>query len=138
MQSGAEPPSRRRYYTAVQNTNPRFSFTVTLGALLLVEGIWGLFNPMVFGVLSTNLLHAIIHVALGIAGIWCGRAGRVRGYLLFVGGLLLAVGLLWFVPSVQDIIVRLLNVNRAVAGVNIAVGIVALAMARPARPAARR
>ncbi len=118
--------------------NPRSSFTLTLGVLLLIEGVWGLFSPVVFGVLSTNLLHSLIHLALGIAGIWCGRAGRVRGYLLFVGGLLLAVGLLWFVPGVQGIIVRLLNANRPVACVNIGVGIVALVMARPARAATRR
>lgn len=121
----------------MQTLNPRFSFTITLGVLLLIEGTWGLFSPVVFGVLSTNLFHALIHIALGIAGIWCGRAGRVRGYLLFVGGLLLAVGLLWFVPGVQDIIVRLLNANRAVACVNIVVGIVALAMARPAAALAK-
>ena len=115
----------------MQTVNPRISFTIALGVLLLIEGLWGLFSPMVFGVLSTNTFHALIHLALGIAGIWCGRAARVRGYLLFVGGLLFAVGLLWFVPGVQEIIVRLLNVNRAVACVNVAAGIVALAVAAP-------
>lgn len=124
----------------ISGMNPRHPFTIALGLLLLVEGIWGLFNPLVFGVLATNTLHAIIHVALGIAGLWAGWAGRSRGYLLFVGILLLAVGLLWFVPGPKDLIVRMLNVNQAVAWVNIAVGIVSLLLARrssPVRPATR-
>lgn len=111
------------------------AYATTLGLLLLVEGIWGLFSPVVFGVLSTNLMHAVIHLGLGCWGIWAARAGRTRGYLLFVGGLLLAVGLLWFVPSVGEIIVRLLNVNRPVACVNVVVGIVSLLMANGARSA---
>ncbi len=109
------------------------AYTITLGALLLIEGGWGLFNPLVFGVLSTNSLHAVIHLALGVAGIAAARAGHARSYLLLVGILLLAVGLLWFVPGVGDLIVRLLNVNQPVACVNVVVGIASLFMANSAR-----
>lgn len=104
-----------------------------LGAFLLVEGIWGLFSPVVFGVLTTNLLHAVIHITLGIAGIWTGLKGGSRGYCMFVGALLLAVGILRFVPGVNDLIVAILNVNPAVAYVNIVVGIVTLLVALAGR-----
>lgn len=102
-------------------------FAIPIGVFLLVEGIWGLTSPpMVFGVLTTNTTHAIIHVLLGLIGIATGWAGRARGFCIFLGILLLAVGVLWFVPGANELVVRLFNVNRAVAWLNIVVGILAL------------
>ncbi len=101
-------------------------FAIVIGTFLLVEGIWGLTSPIVFGVLTTNLTHAIIHIVLGLIGIVTGWRGRARGFCIFLGILLLAVGLLRFVPGVRDIIISLLNVNIAVAWLNIIVGAVAL------------
>ena len=100
-----------------------------LGAFLIIEGIWGLFSPVVFGVLSTNTLHAVIHIVLGVAGILAGRSDAARGYLLGVGGLLVVVGILRFVPGASDLVVSLLNVNMAVAYFNIAVGLLSLLIA---------
>jgi len=99
-------------------------FAMLLGAFLIIEGIWGLFSPVVFGVLSTNTLHAVIHIVLGIAGVLAGRGGFVRNYLLGVGGLLVVVGILRFIPGASDLVVSLLNVNVAVAYFNIAVGVI--------------
>lgn len=104
-------------------------FATLLGFFLIIEGIWGLFSPVVFGVLSTNTLHAVIHIALGVAGILAGRRGFARVYLQGVGGLLLLVGILRFVPGVSDLIVALLNVNFPVAYFNIAVGVISLLIA---------
>ena len=104
-------------------------FSLAVGSFLLIEGIWGLFSPVVFGVLTTNMLHAVIHIVLGMVGIWTGLKGGSRKFCLFLGGLLLAVGVLRFVPVVGDLLVTILNVNHAVAYVNIVVGIVALIVA---------
>lgn len=104
-------------------------FATLLGVFLLIEGIWGLFSPVVFGVLTTNTLHAVIHIALGIVGILAARGGNARPYLIGVGGLLLLVGVLRFVPGASDLVVSLLNVNVAVAYLNIAVGVVSLLIA---------
>jgi len=97
-----------------------------LGVFLLIEGCWGLFSPVVFGVLSTNRLHAVIHIVLGIVGILAGRSGAARNYVLGVGALLAVVGILRFVPGASDLVVSLLNVNFAVAYFNIAVGLISL------------
>ncbi|MEO5903736.1 MAG: hypothetical protein ABIQ55_06990, partial [Gemmatimonadaceae bacterium] len=70
------------------------TFAMVIGAFLLVEGIWGMFSPVVFGVLSTNWLHAGIHIVLGLVGIWTGMKGGSRGFLTFLGVLLVAVGVL--------------------------------------------
>ncbi len=112
-------------------------FSLLVGAFLLVEGIWGLSSPVVFGVLTTNLLHAVIHIVLGLIGIWVGLRTGARKFCLFLGILLVAVGALWFVPGIGSIITSLLNVNAAVAYLNLAVGAVALVLALvPRQPAA--
>ena len=97
-----------------------------IGAFLIIEGVWGLFSEVVFGVLTTNFTHAIIHILLGITGLWLGYKNNARTYCVLLGILLLVVGILRFVPGASDLIVKLLNVNAAVAYVNIAIGAIAL------------
>jgi len=101
-------------------------FAILIGAFLLIEGILGLTSDVVFGVLTTNRTHAIIHIVLGLVGLLAGWKRSSRGFCIFLGILLLAVGVLRFVPGVGEIIVAILNVNIAVAWVNIAIGAVAL------------
>jgi len=109
-------------------------FAILVGAFLLIEGVWGLSSPVVFGVLTTNTLHAVIHVTLGVIGIWVGIKGGARKYCLFLGVLLLAVGVMWFIPVARSMITSLLNVNAAVTYLNLVVGAVALVLAFTARP----
>jgi len=111
-------------------------FAILVGAFLLIEGIWGLTSEVVFGVLTTNVTHAIIHIVLGIIGIVLGWKRNARGFCIFLGALLLAVGVLRFVPGAGELIVQILNVNTAVAWLNIVVGAVALliAFAAPKAP----
>jgi hypothetical protein len=45
--------------------------------------------------------------------------------LLFII-LLIAVGVLWFIPAGNELVVRLLNLNQAVACVNLVVGAISL------------
>lgn len=104
-------------------------FAPVLGAFLLIEGIWGLSSPVVFGVLTTNIVHAIIHIFLGVTGLFAAPMRFSRGYLFGVGALLLAVGILRFVPGASDLVVGLLNVNIPVAYFNIIVGLASLFIA---------
>ncbi len=101
-------------------------FAILIGAFLLIEGIWGLTSDVVFSILTTNRTHAIIHIVLGLIGIATGVRRQARGFCIFLGILLLAVGVLRFVPGVGEIIVSVLNVNIPVAWLNIVVGAVAL------------
>lgn len=108
-------------------------FAIVVGAFLLVEGLWGFFSPVVFGVLTTNTLHAVIHVTLGVIGLWVGMRSGARTYCLWLGVLLFAVGVLWFVPVIGSFLTSLLNINAAVTYLNLAVGAAALALAFTAR-----
>mgnify|MGYP001796752148 CR=1 FL=1 len=111
-------------------------FAIVLGIFLTIEGALGLFNPMLFGLFSTNPLHAVIHLMLGVSGIYAGLRNHARNFSYFTGFLLLVVGLLFFVPAIEPLQVKLFNLNRPVAVFNIIVGIVVLlfAMLTPKRP----
>ena len=104
-------------------------FAVILGLFLVIEGFWGMFSPVVFGIFTTNLLHATIHLLLGVTGIYLGTRNKARNFSLYVGLLLLVVGILHLVPVVDKLIIQLLNVNNAVAFLNIIVGIIAILLA---------
>ena len=117
-----------------QNEGSSSRFALVIGAFLLVEGIWGLFSPVVFGVLTTNTLHACIHIVLGILGFYTGMKGGARTYSLCLGVLLIAVGIMRFLPVLGDITVSLLNVNQAVAIFNIVVGVIAVMVSRMGAP----
>ncbi|HUR56109.1 MAG TPA: DUF4383 domain-containing protein [Opitutaceae bacterium] len=112
-------------------------FALIVSAFLLVEGIWELFSPVVFGAFSSNQVHGVIHIVLGIGGLVAAARGAARGFLTFLGVVLLAVGILWFVPATRHIPEDVINVNRAVAIFNVILGAVSLFMARDARRHAR-
>lgn len=96
-------------------------FSVAIGTWLLVQGVWGFFSPTVFGFLTTNHLHAAIHLVLGLTGLWTAFNDRAGSYLWCLGPLLLAVGLAYFLP-VGDRVSDVLNMNTAVAIFNLVVG----------------
>ena len=104
-------------------------FAIILGIFLIAEGMWGLFSPVVFGVLTTNLLHACIHLVLGANAIYWGTRNRARKFIMFVGVLVLVVGIAYFIPGASELVVKLFNVNNAVAYLNIIVGIIAILLA---------
>ena len=101
-------------------------FAIIVGIFLLIEGVWGEFSDIVFGALATNRIHATIHILLGIVGIYTGLKGGSKAFCIFLGILLVVVGILRFVPGIGDLIVSILNVNPATAYFNIVVGIVSL------------
>jgi uncharacterized membrane protein len=126
----------RTYDAAISEGRlPSSPFAALLGIFFLIEGVWGFFSPVVFGILSTNMLHATIHVLLGVVGLWVARNGRSHGYAIGVGLLLLVVGILWFVPGANELVVKLFNVNRAVAILNVVVGALGLIVASVDRSA---
>jgi hypothetical protein len=111
------------------------AWAILLGLFLLVEGVWGLKSPVVFGLLTTNWLHACIHILLGLIGLASGLRGGGRGFCLVVGWLLLLVGVLYFVPVATEFVTPLLNLSVYAAGLNIVVGLMSLIIARISRRA---
>jgi hypothetical protein len=106
---------------------------LVIALFLLVAGIWGFFSPVVLMFFTTNWVHACIETVLGLIGLGVWRR-HPRGYLLWVGLLLVVVGVLYFVPIASLYVTGLLAVNTYLAVFNILVGglcaIVALSGAR--------
>lgn len=100
-----------------------------IGIFLLIEGIWGEFSDVVFGVLTTNRIRATIHILLGLVGIMTALKGGARSFLIFGGLIVALVGVLWFLPPTNSLMVDVLAVNRPVAVLNVIVGAVALLVA---------
>ena len=109
-------------------------FAILLGSFLLIEGTWGLYSDVVFGILTTNATHAAIHITLGIAGIVLGFRQNAGAFCTFLGILLILGGLFRFIPGADEYMVRLLNMNAPAAWLNIIVGIVSLAVVYYRRP----
>lgn len=97
------------------------ALALIIALFLLVAGIWGFFSPVVFMFFTTNFVHACIETLLGLIGLGVWR-NHPRGYLLFVGLLLVVVGILYFVPIASLYVTGLLAVNTYLAAFNIIVG----------------
>jgi len=125
METSFLPGHRPRPVTTLSLTA---AFAVLLGIFLVIEGAWGLASPVVFGIFTTNMLHAAIHIVLGTAGVVLGIKNRPAGFLLVLGGLLLTVGVLSYLPGVGAWAAQLLAVNGPMAAFSIMVGIAALGL----------
>ncbi|MGB7786219.1 MAG: DUF4383 domain-containing protein [Salinimicrobium sp.] len=104
-------------------------YAVAIGILLLIQGLWNLIDPPFLGIFTSNVLHAVIHVVLGIIGIWTGWRTGAYGFCLFLGILLLGVGILYFIQGIGPILEDLFNLNSAVAWLNIVIGAISLLFA---------
>lgn len=106
------------------------TFAILAGSFYLADGIWGLFSPITFGMLSTNLLHTVIHIVMGVTGIYAARTTGARLWCMGVGLIVIPVGVLYFVPGISGLLVSLFNLNRAVAVMNIVLGAIAFIVGR--------
>lgn len=98
-------------------------FLIGVGGLLVVEGLWGMFSDQVFWLLTINRTRAAIDLALGIGAIVAARRARPLGYLTTLGGILLAVAVLWSIPASRELVTNALAVNQPAAIVDAIVGI---------------
>jgi hypothetical protein len=100
---------------------PTNRMATLVGSWLLLEGVWGLFSPVVLGFITTNRLRAGIHIVLGLLGIVMAFGGNSRKFLWGGGLLVLAVGALYFVPAGRNLTDQL-AVNLPAAIINVVVG----------------
>jgi uncharacterized membrane protein HdeD (DUF308 family) len=101
-------------------------YCIIIGALLLTQGIYNLADPPFLGVFTSNPLHAVIHILLGISGIWTGLRGGAYIFATSLGILLLTLGIFFFVHPLKGVLIDLFNVNAPVAWLNIIIGTVSL------------
>lgn len=105
------------------------NYSLLLGIFLLAEGIWGLFSDVVFGLMTTNVTHAIIHILLGITGVVLSVTHKAFPFCIFAGAILLIAGILYMIPATKSLTVNLLNMNGQVAVFNTVAGLCAFLVA---------
>jgi hypothetical protein len=101
-------------------------FALLVGILLLTQGIWDLVDPPFLNIFTSNTLHAVIHVLLGVIGLWTALRTGAYTFLIFLGILLLTLGILFFVPQLKELFIDLFNINKPVALLNIFLGVFSL------------
>jgi hypothetical protein len=100
------------------------ALAIVTGAFLLTAGIWGLSSKLVFGIFTTNAIHAAIHLILGVIGIVVGIRHNAHGFCILLSVLLGIVGILYFIPVAGSYVIQFLDVNAAAAYLYIVLAIV--------------
>ena len=107
--------------------NTQKTFALILGIVLLLVGIWGFFTTSIFGI-GVNPAQSVIHVIVGLLGIYSGTKGMGHGFNMWVGWGGVVLGILGFIPAVDQILADLLNINTATSILHLVIGVVCLAV----------
>ena len=68
---------------------------LVFGAIYLLAGILGFFNHALLGIFQVNLLHNLVHVAIGLGGLAAASSvANSRTFGQIAGGILLLLGLI--------------------------------------------
>jgi len=125
----------------MQARSPAQLYALIFGAVLTVAGIIGFFynstftsnksvHDDVFGILSVNGWHNVVHIATGVLGLLAFSAyGSARTYALGLGVVYIAVAIWGFVIGSGDSILSIVPVNTPDNVLHLLIGIAGLAAA---------
>ena len=128
--------------------SPAQIYALLFGAVLTVAGIIGFFynsdftsnkavHDDVFGILSVNGWHNVVHIATGVLGLAAaGAYASARGYAIGLGVVYIAVAIWGFIIGSGDSILSIIPVNTPDNVLHLAIGVAGIAagMATPAVP----
>lgn len=103
--------------------------TLLIGFFFLIQGISGLFSNEVFGWFTTNSFQASLQIIVAIAAFIFFAGKNYRLFLKFLGIILILVGLIWFWGIGGDWLIRIFNINKPLAILNLVVGLIVLVLA---------
>ena len=104
-------------------------FSIIIGIFFIIQGSWGLIDPPPFEVFTTNATHAVIHILLGIVGVWTGAKKGAYIFCIFLALVFAVLGILYFIEYTGEILAALFNMNFAVAVLNLVIALLALMFA---------
>jgi Domain of unknown function (DUF4383) len=125
----------------VDNYSPARLYALIFGAVLVVAGIIGFFYSSdfaspgdvddVFGVLSVNGWHNVVHIATGALGLaaFAGGAYAARTYAWGLGVVYIAIAIWGFIIGSGDSILGFIPVNTEDNFLHLLIGIAGLAAA---------
>lgn len=101
-------------------------FATRLGLFLTAVGVRGLSRERVLVLVGMNRLHAVEHIAVGVAGIAAGASRRGRAYSGIVAVALFVEVVLGLLPWTREWLRDLFNADRRTTAVQLAVALVSL------------
>ena len=141
----------------MEEASPARLYCLLVGAVLVIAGIIGFFyeasfatgdsirSDDVFGVLSVNGWHNLVHISIGALLLIC-AGSAARGAALFVGVLYIALCVLGFIATSNsgigflaenDTLIRLVPVNNQDNVLHLILGITGVIAAYASRPVSR-
>ena len=105
------------------------TFALILGIVLLLVGILGFFDSGLVGdngFFGTNTYQDVLHIIAGLFGLYVGTKGQGPGYNSAIGWIGIILGVIGFIPGVDDLLLSLLNINRAITVLHLVIGVVCL------------
>jgi len=135
-------------HAAGTNRSPAQVYALLFGAVLTIAGIVGFFynsdftsnkavHDDVFGILSVNGWHNVVHIATGVLGLAAASAyASARGYAIGLGIVYIAVAVWGFIIGSGDSILSIIPVNTPDNVLHLLIGVAGIAagMATPAVP----
>ncbi|HSN29140.1 MAG TPA: hypothetical protein VLT45_22785 [Kofleriaceae bacterium] len=99
-----------------------------VSAFLILVGVVGLFTENI-GPMPTNRLHAVgLNLGVGLVGFGFARFSEERAFVLLAGIGMLALAVLGFIPATQAVLYPRLHMNMAESVLELAGGVVSLAL----------
>src|SRR5512132_940582 len=141
----------------MEESSPARLYCLLVGGVLVIAGIIGFFHEAsfasgdsirtenVFGVLSVNGWHNVVHIGIGALLLAC-AGSAARGAALFVGVLYIALCVLGFIATggsgiefvaKDDVLIKLVPVNNEDNVLHLILGITGVIAYFPSRPIGR-
>ena len=123
----------------MEGSSPAKLYATVVGAVLTILGIVGFFynsdftsnkavHDDVFGILSVNGWHNVVHIATGIFGLWAASTyASARAYALGLAVVYIAVAIWGFVIGSGDSILSIIPVNTPDNVLHLLIGIAGVA-----------
>ena len=105
------------------------TYALILGIVLLLVGIAGFVENSLVGdngYFGTNTVQDVLHIIAGVIGIWVGTKGKGPRYNMSLGWIGVALGVLGFIPTVDEMLTEYLNINMQITVLHIVLGLITL------------
>ena len=104
------------------------TYSLVLGVVLGIVGVWGLFSQSILGIFGVNMLQSVLHLIAGGFGIYAGTKGTGHDFTRGIGWIAIALAVLGFIPYTATLLMSLLNINMATTVLHLAIGAVSLGL----------
>lgn len=105
------------------------TYSLVLGVVLAIVGVWGFFTTMILGLFGVNAFQSVLHLIAAVAGIYAGTKGDGDLYPLVLGWIGVALGVLGFIPGVNNLLMSWFSINTAITVLHLVIGVVSLGVA---------